>query len=720
MNNRTNSQAATLVSRRNRRSKWPYILGCLILTGGFLTVIILGGYFYMMTNAAPQSAVFIRAPQNGDRLLAGQPVQVRALARDDHNIVRIELWVDGQLIEAQTSHTQSGINPFPLLTTWYPGEGLHMLTVRATNARGADSQASINVEALALPDRDADGTADEADVCPDQPGNPAADGCPDRDFDGIADAVDACPDEAGVPDAGCPAPSGGDRDGDGLLDNVDTCPDEAGSPLADGCPDADGDGGGDAIDACPAEPGGSADGCADVGGDVTAPEPEPGAVMPEPLPEEEPPVPGSDAPEEGFAFPFFFHAYPISTSLEIEAYEMYVRDSYDTVWCYLRLGDEDPRRYEFDTIGTYNWDIAEELSGENSIRLLHTMVEPLQIWANCFGANAGEEPIDMGVISVEHPSEEWDGRQFEAYPEGNNSFRVNYHICSPTCDETALQPPLLGSITTGPVGNGPYTLHWRWDGDESQIDGYHIIIDTFGSSGVVGTEYLYTSDTEWRSLDVAYYKPACGETNVFRMKVYKDTGSGIVYSPVSNIVRWPGDTCEYTASVMFTTIDVHNPPADEDGLHRPGPIYGEFWASNGTTIESLDFNACWCYFGPGMTLWGWCEGLKLQQGQYPINRSIFDWIETQQASCLGNGCRSNDFYAPSGSSVHLPLEDGADITIGARIMDCDERANPADVLYEEQETLTINVSDLEHLTDPIWRTLNGEHVNLNYFIRLGH
>ena len=699
------------------KNKWNYLLSCIVILGVGVVLLLFGSYVYLTVSAAPQSVVYIRAPQNGDVLEAGLPVQVRALARDEHKLTRIELWTDGQLLDAQTSNTQSGIDPFPLLTTWYPTNGLHTLTVRAFNARGGTSQKSITVEAVALTDRDDDGKPDSVDTCPDHPGNTLADGCPDRDFDGIADESDACPDTAGMPPDGCPAPSTGDLDGDGVLDFTDACPDEAGSPLAAGCPDTDGDGIGDISDACPVEPGGSADGCPDAG---SIPEPEPGGALPEPLPGTDPPVPGEDALEPGFALPFFFQAFPISGSLEVEAYELYVRNYYETVWCYLRLGDEDPRRYEFDTLGSQLWNVAEELSGDNSVRLLHPMSEPLQIWANCFGAYADGEPEDMGIITATHSREDWDGREFMVHPVGENLFSVTYHICTPSCDETALQAPQLAPITTGPTGNGPYNMHWRWDGDDSAIDGYFISLDTISSSGSISNEHIYIGNPEWRDLDVAAYMPACGETKSFSLRVYKQTEAGRIFSPASNTILWPGKPCDYIASVTFMTIDVHNPPADEDTLHRPGPIYGEFWISNGTTIETLEFNACWCYHGPGVTLWGWCEGLKLQQGVYSINRGIFDWIETAQASCIGNGCNSNYYYAPTSSSVNIPLQDGDDITIGGRIMDCDERANPSDTLYQEQETIPINIADLDYLTIPIQRTLNGDNVNLEYYIRMGN
>ncbi len=102
-------------------------------------------------------------------------------------------------------------------------------------------------------DTDGDGLPDDSDLCPQQPGPAALNGCPDSDGDGITDGEDECPQQAG-PAAlnGCP-----DRDGDGVADRNDKCPDEAGYPELDGCPlqDADGDGIEDEADQCPNRPG---------------------------------------------------------------------------------------------------------------------------------------------------------------------------------------------------------------------------------------------------------------------------------------------------------------------------------------------------------------------------------------------------------------------------------------------------------------------------------
>ena len=101
------------------------------------------------------------------------------------------------------------------------------------------------------PDKDGDGIIDKSDACPDVPGLAALQGCPDKDGDGIADKDDACPDVKGIAKyKGCPVP---DKDKDGINDEEDKCPDVAGIARYQGCPipDTDGDGINDEEDKCP-------------------------------------------------------------------------------------------------------------------------------------------------------------------------------------------------------------------------------------------------------------------------------------------------------------------------------------------------------------------------------------------------------------------------------------------------------------------------------------
>jgi outer membrane protein OmpA-like peptidoglycan-associated protein len=60
---------------------------------------------------------------------------------------------------------------------------------------------------LPIQDRDGDGVPDSEDLCPDEPGPAALDGCPDDDGDGIPNREDKCPNEPGPPENdGCPLP----------------------------------------------------------------------------------------------------------------------------------------------------------------------------------------------------------------------------------------------------------------------------------------------------------------------------------------------------------------------------------------------------------------------------------------------------------------------------------------------------------------------------------
>jgi hypothetical protein len=238
------------------RSRTVTVVG--VLLGLCLLASAVGGLAYLLwPREVARPVVLINSPSYGEQVQVGETVAVHATARDRSKVTRVELWVDGQLHEAQTSALPGGISPFPLAAHWQAlHPGTHRLTARAFNAQGARAHASINLEVLAEADQDGDGVFDGVDACLDERGWRASAGCPDRDYDGIPDAEDACPDEAGLPDGdGCPTPSEHDGDGDGVLDDIDSCPAEAGAPVAEGCPDADGDRVADAGDACPTEPG---------------------------------------------------------------------------------------------------------------------------------------------------------------------------------------------------------------------------------------------------------------------------------------------------------------------------------------------------------------------------------------------------------------------------------------------------------------------------------
>lgn len=125
----------------------------------------------------------------------------------------------------------------------------------ASNIQAKNEMAPKVIEIPEITDRDGDGIVDSLDVCPDQAGLAALQGCPDRDGDGIADKDDKCPDQAGLAKyQGCPIP---DTDKDGINDEEDKCPNVPGVARYQGCPvpDKDGDGVNDEEDKCQNEAG---------------------------------------------------------------------------------------------------------------------------------------------------------------------------------------------------------------------------------------------------------------------------------------------------------------------------------------------------------------------------------------------------------------------------------------------------------------------------------
>ncbi|MFN0242432.1 MAG: thrombospondin type 3 repeat-containing protein, partial [Planctomycetota bacterium] len=139
--------------------------------------------------------------------------------------------------------------------------------VVVTNACGsaASSTALLSIDSA---DADADGTADCADGCPNDPtkSEPGICGCgvadDDFDLDGAFDCNDGCPFDASKTEpgaCGCGV-ADTDTDGDGVPDCFDLCPhdDEKVAPGACGCGvpdvDADGDGSADCVDGCPRDP----------------------------------------------------------------------------------------------------------------------------------------------------------------------------------------------------------------------------------------------------------------------------------------------------------------------------------------------------------------------------------------------------------------------------------------------------------------------------------
>jgi hypothetical protein len=750
----------TLVSKRTAgRTRAPWItigalLGLCCLAG---LAALVGNYLLGFSGGRP--LVLIHEPQNGQQLEAGEGAMIRAVASDERKIVRLELWVDGQLLESETTNVQGGISSFPLLTEWQPSSsGAHTITVRAFNIAGVRGHSTIHVNVASAADRDNDGVIDAEDSCPDEAGLGFSAGCPDQDRDGTPDAADACADTAGVPDAsGCPSVTDGDRDGDGTPDASDDCPDAPGSSLAGGCPDSDGDLVADAEDGCAGEPGSAeSGGCptpSDSDGDgalddvdacpaewgppelggcpEVAPVSDDGAIPegggsdrdgdgaadaddPCPndagLPEDDYCPPPSDEPvmpEDGFIFeiPFFFFTPAfLPTPVEFEALHFEVPADYRRIWCYASLAGGDVERYEFEPSGVRVWNMDEVLGGANSVRLGVDGNEPMDVFAECYGVTSLFFPRTyyLGSITRAHAPEEWDGHVIEAESSGGepggHSFRVRYHLCSPSCEETELQAPV---ITRHTVDRDRITLHWDWEGDIRTIQGFKLYLN----GNYINEIPRDTRSVSWRQSGVL-----CVDEWEFHLTAYggPESFAADIESAPSNSIRWEGVPCEQHIRVTFETLDVHDPPEDEGGHRRPGPITGSCAATTGGMMESVEFDAAHCEPFP-FPPFEICRGFRLEAGEYGV-QGLLDWIHREIEACPSGPCFADHYSASDTDTVTVQVNPGDDLTAGCHIGDLDVGpGNENDVLFHE--SITVDTSDLSPDTT-VTQTIPGGYLDV--------
>jgi len=650
----TQSSASMSFKERFLQGKPPRAL--LLLSGLLLiaALLVLIGYILLFPRqrSSQLPLVLIHSPENGAELVLGEAVQIHATARYAEGINRIEFWVDDNLEDVEISSLEEGLNPFPMLVNWIPDrEGEFQLTFRAFNSRGARSQSFITVVGIPGSDRDRDGVENKDDACPDLFGA-GEDGCPpagDGDGDGVADGEDLCPEAPGeADDLGCP-----DRDGDGVPDYLDANPDEPGPAELDGAPDSDGDTVPDLEDLSPDEAGDPGSGGApDTGAGDRDGDGAPDDVDPCPddpgLPEDGYcPVPGDDdRPEEGV----FGEAEPGGAEevalLEVEAYSFRVGNDYDDIWCYVKVGPLPMEQYDFQPEGDREWNIREVLAGANSVHLGLDPNQELSVYLSCMGTGAEDGLLhELGEYEFNHPQSDWNGRELVGGGRGDDgdSFLARYRICSPICDETVGQAPILDPITLGPRGEGPYQVRWHWEGDEDWLSGFLLAVNHTAVAQIPSNA---------RSMDLADYVPRCGELFEFQLyAVHQDpTGEISEISAPSNTRIWDGETCPRTIQVSFLRLD----PSERGD--SPGPVYGSFFAND----QRLQAE-----YHEGQSSFNATDDPEWYLDRIISIPYMFEEIERVAWSCIGNNCTTN--YAPSTNALSVELGPRESLTFGASI-----------------------------------------------------
>lgn len=132
------------VERNRKRIFQTWILLVLVLILVLVAVII--GWRFVdrrldrarVENTSP--LIFVRSPVQGQRFKPDNPVVVRATATGPYPILRVELYVDGQLLDVDESANEEGSESLFASFRFRVSEGVHMIHLRGVDVEGKIGQ----------------------------------------------------------------------------------------------------------------------------------------------------------------------------------------------------------------------------------------------------------------------------------------------------------------------------------------------------------------------------------------------------------------------------------------------------------------------------------------------------------------------------------------------------------------------------------------------------
>lgn len=582
-----------------------------LLVGGFLFMfmLVLGGIsVYLIRqnleekrarNTAP--SVIVHSPSQGEAFPEGSPILANVTAAGVNPIARLELWLDGELVETQTPETAIGIEnlSFQALFDLLVEEGIHILYWRAVDSNGLVGQSQpVSVEIVPIP-QDAEPVAGEVPLpdAPDEagpePGEPPTAAAPDQAGDqpqAPGEAKKPAPGGAGAGPSKLPPKGSTSKKPDlppdvkilevtgiaidvrSLISSLFINIPEAPSGLQAGFEDcsirlvwfdnADNETGYDVwIQRLGGPPQRIATQQAAAGiGPVTyefrAPPFGIYSVWVEAVngafsqPSE---IKGVAVNDEDCS------QTALAAMLEIEGLDMSVLGNHDQVHCYLSLEGFPFQRIpeqegqSIQVLGMAG-DIKPHWGGENRILLPIPADEEVSLEGKCLTI-VGDEAVELGEFQANVPKEQWDGRRLEV--KGDSQFTIGYRIrphgftiaqgVYKFTDTSIPQPKNLSTkvdsspdpIENARLGRTP-ELHWGWPGTPNSIKGFNVLLD--------GEFFRWAApEYNWTTI---LLPTSCG--GVYDLQVAAVNGDAT--SVPSPILHYEQPPCEIYAEVTFDSF----------------------------------------------------------------------------------------------------------------------------------------------------------------------
>ncbi len=145
----------------NKRRSYVIPIAVALSVLGVLACVVLGVFAipyvrpWLLGAQAQPPSVTITYPTSGTSTLADSYLPVSATACGSIPITRVELWVDGELMDTKESRVGEGISPFHVSFDLTVSQGLHTLFVRAVDATGVIGDSwPVNVGGVERPGAD--------------------------------------------------------------------------------------------------------------------------------------------------------------------------------------------------------------------------------------------------------------------------------------------------------------------------------------------------------------------------------------------------------------------------------------------------------------------------------------------------------------------------------------------------------------------------------------
>ena len=518
------------------------LLVALILIGMFIAAAIVFIFPQRARAVFSRPLVLIHSPVQHDQIDVEQSAVIHATARNQKGVTRMELWVDGELVDEREAPGGEPANPLVLNSDWQPATtGKHMLLVRALSPDDVSGQATIEIEAVEAEPILEDYTVEEGDT-----------------LETIADEHGISPEELSElnPDMASAEPAPGDT-----LD----VPAGGGTGEAGGSGEASASGE-DAESEEAAEP--------DDAGAEEPPGDEPASPDGAPDLDFSPPGASLDLLE-------FFQGLDLS--------ELFDTGSRLPQMLYMEiLAFETGRRYEdtncYVSLAGGPWDIS-ELEGASEY-FAWPDDQPLSLDIECAGITmGGTDSVDLGRLAMRIPSEHWDGVTRSA-ASISGDFRVEYRVSN--SDDFGLEPRWLDEEMTPPTNlfldERRHGLSWGYypEPDEDPINGFAVYLNgNLQWTERYRDQFRFVSD-----LPPEWLRPPCGEQYIFTVTAF---GPGFPDGPESRpaappvIIDTPEDECEVEVMVTFYDLITHELGGDGDADDRTGdlgPVHGHFFVND--------------------------------------------------------------------------------------------------------------------------------------------